>query len=297
MEYQLIEIQDKKILTEPGSLSGLLSEFEGRVLAVAYTADTAKGRKEIASAAHRVSKAKSYIDQTGKEINDELKKLPKIVDENRREARQRLDALREKVRLPLTQWEEEQARIEQEEQAKIKAEELEKEVAACYELADLMNSEFDRKIEEKKEEEERLKKEHEERIAKEAAEAEKRRAQEEIEAAKRAEMEAKIALEMAEKAKIKAAQDAEKQAKEAAEMAVRIEKERAEAAAKKIAEEEAKAQAEKEKAEKSRAHKAKIHKEILGLLIGSGLDEAQSKMVITMAAKGRAGRLTIDYSL
>jgi len=79
-----------------------------RVEASSFVPDikTAKGRKEIASIAMKVSKCKTYLDGKGKEIVDELKKQPKLIDTKRKEMRDFLDTLKTNVREPLTQWEE-----------------------------------------------------------------------------------------------------------------------------------------------------------------------------------------------
>lgn len=66
---------------------------------------TAKGRKEIASMAFKVAKTKTAIDEAGKRLNEEARAQINKVDASRREIRDRLDALKEEVRRPLTEWE------------------------------------------------------------------------------------------------------------------------------------------------------------------------------------------------
>jgi peptidoglycan DL-endopeptidase RipA len=78
---------------------------------------TKKGRDAIASMAYKVSQSKAYLDKTGKELVDKLKEQPKLVDATRKHVRDYLDALRDEVRKPLTDWEEaEESRIEQHKQ-------------------------------------------------------------------------------------------------------------------------------------------------------------------------------------
>jgi chromosome condensin MukBEF complex kleisin-like MukF subunit len=55
--------------------------------------------------AHKVARSKTYIDNAGKDLVTELKALPKQIDESRRIVRERLDALKDEVRRPLTEWE------------------------------------------------------------------------------------------------------------------------------------------------------------------------------------------------
>ncbi len=66
---------------------------------------TAAGRKEIASLAHKVAKTKTALDDMGKDLVDEWKQKSKVVDIERKRIRDDLDALKEEVRRPLTEWE------------------------------------------------------------------------------------------------------------------------------------------------------------------------------------------------
>lgn len=75
---------------------------------------TEKGRKAIASLAYKVARTKTAIDDAGKKLNEEARAKIKAVDDSRREIRDQLDALKEEVRRPLTDWEEaEEKRQEQ----------------------------------------------------------------------------------------------------------------------------------------------------------------------------------------
>ncbi|MCF1502160.1 hypothetical protein L0F51_00065 [Afifella sp. H1R] len=81
----------------------------------AFVADTStpSGRKAIGSLAYKVARTKTAIDDAGKRLNEEARQRINKVDESRRHVRARLDALRDQVRQPLTEWEEaEKARIE-----------------------------------------------------------------------------------------------------------------------------------------------------------------------------------------
>lgn len=66
---------------------------------------TAKGRKEIASIAHKVARSKSALDSMGKELAAEMKEIPKRIDAERKRMRDTLDSWKEEVRAPLTEWE------------------------------------------------------------------------------------------------------------------------------------------------------------------------------------------------
>lgn len=69
-----------------------------------------KGRDAIASIAHSVAKSKTYLDGIGKELVDKLKEQPKLVDAERKRIRDTLDAWKDEVRKPLTEWEEKEER-------------------------------------------------------------------------------------------------------------------------------------------------------------------------------------------
>lgn len=69
-----------------------------------------KGRREIKSAAYKVTRSKTALDEAGKQFVADLKKQVKTVDASRKTLRDELDALRDEVRGPVDRWEEEQAR-------------------------------------------------------------------------------------------------------------------------------------------------------------------------------------------
>jgi len=93
-------------LFAPGGLGAIVSQIEADARALVADATTAKGRDAIASNAARVARSKTYLDGLGKEYVTLLKELPKQVDAERKVMRDRLDALKEEVRKPLTDWEE-----------------------------------------------------------------------------------------------------------------------------------------------------------------------------------------------
>ena len=198
----------------------ILAKVEREVMSFVPDVTTAKGRKEIASLAYRVSQTKSYLDRLGKDLVEDLKEVPKLIDANRKTVRDRLDALRDKARQPFTEWEEEHERIKAEEQAKIKAEEDRKRFESDHEIALLMNEKHDREAKEKAEEAERQRIAHEEELKRQAAEQAKREAEEkaaaELAAAKKREEDAIAARAQAELLAKQAQERAEQKAKDAA---------------------------------------------------------------------------------
>ncbi len=94
-----------------GGLTEILERIETEARALLPDTTTAKGRDTIASTAAKIARSKTYLDGLGKEYVAELKAMPKQIDEQRRQMRERLDALKEEIRAPLTQWEQQQADI------------------------------------------------------------------------------------------------------------------------------------------------------------------------------------------
>lgn len=66
---------------------------------------TERGRKAIASMAYKVARSKTAIDDAGKVLTEEWRSQIKTVDDARRAIREKLDALKDEVRRPLTDWE------------------------------------------------------------------------------------------------------------------------------------------------------------------------------------------------
>ena len=101
------------VFTQPEKVDPILDAI--RKIVAEFTPDvtTAKGRKEIASMAHKVAQSKTYLDGIGKKLTDEYKEIPKKIDANRKKIRDELDRLKDEVRKPLTEWEEaEKARVQ-----------------------------------------------------------------------------------------------------------------------------------------------------------------------------------------
>lgn len=100
------------LFTEGQGVTELLADIRQKASSLVPDVTTAKGRKEIASIAYAVAKTKTYLDGLGKELTDQYKEIPKRIDANRKVLRDTLDALKDEVRAPLTQYEAaEEARV------------------------------------------------------------------------------------------------------------------------------------------------------------------------------------------
>lgn len=71
---------------------------------------TVKGRDAIKSLAYKVARTKTALDEAGKGLNETARKQIDAVDESRRNIRAALDALRDRARKPLDDWEAAEAR-------------------------------------------------------------------------------------------------------------------------------------------------------------------------------------------
>lgn len=64
-----------------------------------------KARDAVRSYAHKVARTKTFVDDHGKELGEEARKRLNTINDARKVVRDRLDALKEEVRRPLTEWE------------------------------------------------------------------------------------------------------------------------------------------------------------------------------------------------
>lgn len=317
------------VFTNNDQLDPLIELIEKEARSLVPDVTTKKGRDAIASMAHKVARSKTYIDNAGKDLVAELKALPKQIDESRRVVRERLDALKDEVRRPLTEWEAEQERIKAEEamnalhaEALVMNENIDLQRAIQYEadheMALLMNKDFDREQAEKKAEAERQRIAREEEIKRQAEEKAKReaaeKAQREIDAAAAREREAILAKERAERERIEAQQRAEREQREAAERAEREKQAAVESERRKAQEEadrirreaeqreQARLAEEKRKADEQARREADVkHRKTVGteivkaLLANTSLSRDQAIEVLTAIKDGNIPHTGISY--
>lgn len=100
------------IFTDKAKIEPYIQKVRDIVSGFTGDISTAKGRKEIASMAYKISRVKTHIEGIGKDLAAEQKEIPKKIDATRKYVRDTLDAIADDVRKPLTDWEEaEKARI------------------------------------------------------------------------------------------------------------------------------------------------------------------------------------------
>ncbi|MFZ4392617.1 hypothetical protein ACOZFZ_21030 [Klebsiella pneumoniae] len=317
----LVVIEKKNamaVFTNNDQLDPLIEAIEKEARSLVPDVTTKKGRDAIASMAHKVARSKTYIDNAGKDLVAELKALPKQIDESRRVVRERLDALKDEVRRPLTEWEAEQERIKAEEamnalhaEALAMNEEFDRQLAARiesdHEMALLMNDAFDREQAEKKAEAERQRIAREEEIKRQAEEKAKReaaeQAQREIDAAAAREREAILAKERAEREQREAAERAEREKQAAVEAERRKAQEEADRIRREAEQrEQARLAEEKRKADEQARREADVkHRKAVGvevvkaLMANTSLTRDQAIEVLTAVKDGRIPHTGISY--
>lgn len=320
MSNELVVIEPKNVLTlftETDQLEEIIKQVEMEVATFEHDLSNDARRKKTASLARKVASTKTYLDGLGKDLVADWKAKSKAVDANRKMMRDRMDELRDKARKPLTDWEEEQKRIEEENRLAEEAEKLRQQVEADHEIALLLNEKFDRELEEKRkaeEEAERQRKEAEEkaRIERERQIAEEARIKAEQEAKEREERlerERKEAIQREEQAKRDAIaaeerrkaqeEENERQRKIAEEKAKRDAEEAAERARQaeiqRQHEEQERQRKEQEQREANKRHIGVIRKAAKESLMALGLDEEKAKEIVLAIHNGQVANVKINY--
>lgn len=320
-----------------GAIDPILSEIAAKARAVLPNVDvtTAKGRKEIASVAYKVAQSKTLLDGLGKDLVAGWKAQATAVDVERRRVREFLDALKDEVRAPLTDWEKaEEARVTaikgriaeiedmaispdtpitgndvgwlEERLENVMALKIDDSFGEFKANAALAKDEAigtvsaalgDAKENARRDEEAR---EEAERIAAEQREIEEKEAAERAEREKaEAEARAKREAEQREAERLEWEAQA-KQREEAAAKAAAEEAEnriRAEAETKARQEAEAKAKAEAEEARRiaNQEHRRKINNEALAAIATIGVSEEQAKAIVLAIVNGEIPHVNMNY--
>lgn len=320
-----------EVFLEGKGIDELLAACEEKATAITADVSTAKGRAEIKSMAYLVTRTRTAIEAVRKALADEYKEKPKRIDANGKRIKDFLDALQERVRKPLTDWEDAERRRVTIIEGRIRGIEgmilvgTELTAAMCEDgIATLTSLAIDESFEEFADKAQAAK---DSTLAKlyaakdaatkrEAEAAELARLREEQAKRDQEEREARIAQEAAEKATREAEEKArsEKAEAEARELRAKLAQEQAEKeAARAKAEAEAKAQeaveaerrrveaeAEKAKAEEEArqaddAHKFRIHGEILEDFMEAGATMDTSMRILDAIRDGAVRNLKIVY--
>lgn len=98
----------EKLFEKPNGLEPIIQSIEtvARGLVVAGGTSSKEGISQIKAMVTKVAGVKLSLDNIGKEIVAEMKERPKKIDANRKSMRDRLEALQEEIRRPVTEIEE-----------------------------------------------------------------------------------------------------------------------------------------------------------------------------------------------
>lgn len=119
MELQVLE-QNVIVsaFNDANGIQAIVDQIKAQVSSIVPDVTTPKGRKEIASLAYKVAQSKSAIDAEGKKLKEQYTVVTNKIDADRKFARDELDAERDRIRQPLTDWENaEKDRVAKHEQA------------------------------------------------------------------------------------------------------------------------------------------------------------------------------------
>ena len=277
---EIITIQKAQamdVFTKRELIIPLLEKIEHVATQEVFDSSTDKGRKAIASMAYRVAQSKTYIESHGKDLAAELKELPKLVDSNRKYAKDFLDALRDRIRKPLDEWEAEQEAIK-----------LLAKIENDHSEALLQNIEWELK-----------RKAEQERIAKERADYESKvREDSEIKAMIKAQKDSRLELVEAEARALAAEKETQRQAAQA-KIDIEHAQVRAEKQARDILEKEQRINREQEEIQrKSKLNQENIdivHLSIINDFLGIGLNNDQAEYILDAVKSRKIKALRIEY--
>ena len=337
--YQGVNVEKAAYMeafSQAGGLQSIIDQITEQALVQAegLDASTPASRKELASIAYSVAKAKTGIDGEGKDLVAEAKQKIKVVDDNRKSVRDKLDTLRDTIRQPVTDY-------EQAEQARLAA------IQAVLDQLDTLASANDSDGQRLSAEQLHMRKHQAAALAKNdygdmaadvaakaestlkyldtaiAAAEEYEQQQAEIErmrteqaAREQAERDAKIAAEAAEKARAEAEAKAkaEREASERARIEAQLKAEQAErdkqaaidgAEAEKqaaVQAERLRIEAEAAQAEKAEAERAanvenqrKVNRSVMAAMLECGIEEEAAKAFLIKVVQGKVPHLKITY--
>lgn len=115
----LIDIKNPlQVYSTPNGLDSIIDKIEAEAKSIDRDISTEAGRDNIRSLAFKLAKSKTFLDKMGKDLTEEQRAQITAVNAERKRAWERMEALQEEIRRPLTEWEErDQRRLEAHEAA------------------------------------------------------------------------------------------------------------------------------------------------------------------------------------
>lgn len=108
-----------RALTVPAIFNAYYLALKAEAEKTPAKVDTEAQRDALTAAAFKLVKARTLLDGTGKKLNEDIKARAKVIDDLRKSAREKLGALEDTIRAPLTAWKTKQETIKAENDAAI----------------------------------------------------------------------------------------------------------------------------------------------------------------------------------
>ena len=108
IDYSVLVVEKKDLqafFLDTVKLDALYGHVEKMARALVADPLTKEGSSQIKSCARQIASVKKRIDDIGKDVVADLKKLPGQIDANRKSLRERLEALQDDIRRPVTEIE------------------------------------------------------------------------------------------------------------------------------------------------------------------------------------------------
>lgn len=105
MELAVVNAANAVEIFMGGGLAGMLDKIEQQVRSITLDVSTPGGRDQIRSLAYKVARTKTALDAEAKKLTEGWRESTKKVNEERKQSQERLDALADEVRTPLTEFE------------------------------------------------------------------------------------------------------------------------------------------------------------------------------------------------
>lgn len=114
-DYSVIVVDQERLqafFADGKKLDEVYGHIEKMAKGLVADVATKEGVSQIKSCARQIASAKTKIDNLGKQVVAELKKLPGVIDENRRNFREKMESLQAEIRRPVTEIEEREDEID-----------------------------------------------------------------------------------------------------------------------------------------------------------------------------------------
>lgn len=114
-DYSVIVVDQERLqafFADGKNLDEVYGHIEKMAKGLVADVATKEGVSQIKSCARQIASAKTKIDNLGKQVVAELKELPNVIDENRRNFREKMEVLQAEIRRPVTEIEEREDEID-----------------------------------------------------------------------------------------------------------------------------------------------------------------------------------------